>query len=194
MATSGMSEFKSVIADFRQLGSLALKGVVTAPWVDLLVKIGPPPAQVVALLTSLFEFVVILWGFHFWSGMDGGKLNRRMKVALAMFCVGMLASLMLLARFTVSPGKGRERVIEGWTVRADVKPIINSSYTPEQALRDSEYDPDQVWTSTSVAAMRVLITGLWLATFASFAGYLTAFIMQHRRQVQPRSKKALAPQ
>jgi hypothetical protein len=193
VARSGISEFKEVMADFRQLGSLALKGVVTAPWIDLWLKIGPSPAQLLAALTSLFQFVIVIWGFHFWSGMDTERLNRRMKVALGVFSIGLLASVLLLARFTVSPGEGRERVIEGWTVREDVQPVITPSYTAEQALRDSEYDPDLVWTATSVAVMRISITGVWLATFASFAGYLTAFIMQQRRRRAP-AKEAMSSQ
>lgn len=182
MARTGLSEFKEVIADFRQLGSLALKAVVTAPWVDLWLKIGPPPARSIAVLTSLSEFVMVTWVFHFWSDIEIRKLNTRMKVAFGVFCIGLVASLMLISRFSVSPGEGRERVIEGWAVRSDIQPVINSSYSPEQALRDSEYDPDKVWTSGSVTLLRTLITTVWLATFASLASYLTAFIMLQRRR------------
>lgn len=178
---TGMSEFKDVIADFGQLSSLALKGVVAAPWIDLWLRLGPPPAKSMALLTSLFQFVVVIWGFHFWSTIDVQKLNGRMKIALCMFCVGLVSSLFLMSMYTVSPGAGRERVIEGWAVRSDVGPVLSSSYTAEQALRDSEYDPASVWTAESVATMRMLITALWLVTFASLAGYLTAFIMLQRR-------------
>jgi hypothetical protein len=182
MERTGLSEFKDVLTDFRQLGSLALKGVVAAPWVDLWLKIGPPPATSIAVLTSLSEFVVVVWVFHFWSDLEVRKLNARMKVAFVVFCIGLVASLMLISRFTVSPGEGRERVIEGWTLRPDLQPLMNPSYSPEQALRDSEYDPDKVWTSTSVTLVRALITTVWFGTFASLACYLTAFIMLQRRR------------
>jgi hypothetical protein len=185
MGREGLSEFKDVMADFRQLGSLALKGVVTAPWIDLWLKIGPPPARSVAILTSLSEFVVVVYVFHFWSDMEMRKLNIRMKAAFGVFCIGLVASLMLISRFTVSPGEGRERVIEGWTLRSDIQPLVNSSYSPEQALRESEYDPDKVWTSASVALLRTMITTIWFGTFASLACYLTVFIMLQRRAATP---------
>jgi len=177
----GMSEFKEVMADFSQLGSLALKGVVSAPWIDLWLRIGPPPAKWTAVLTSLFQFMVVIWGFNFWSNMDIGKLNIRIKAALGVFCVGLISSLFLTAVFTVSPGEGRERVIKGWILRDDVRPLIKPSYSPEQALRDSEYDPNTVWTTASVATMRILLTVMWLGTFSSCAGYLTGFIIIQRR-------------
>jgi len=181
-ASTGMSEFKDVMADFGQLSSLALKGVVTAPLIDLWLRLGPPPAKSMAILTSLFEFVVVVWGFHFWSSIDIQKLNKRMKIALCIFCVGLISSLFLMSMFTVSPGVGRDRVIEGWAVRTDVKPVLNTSYSSEQALRDGEFDPTAVWTATSVATMRILITVVWLVTFAALAGYLTTFIMLERRR------------
>jgi hypothetical protein len=91
-----------------------------------------------------------------------------------------LSSLVLLERFTVSPGECRDRVVVGYSLRSDVKPIVNESYTPEQALRESEYDPDKVWTKESIDVLRTLITVTWMATFAGFAVYLTVFIILQR--------------
>ena len=45
MANTGLSEFKAVLSDFQQLGSLALKGAVVAPLTDIWLKLGPPPAN-----------------------------------------------------------------------------------------------------------------------------------------------------
>jgi len=177
-----MSEFKAVISDFGQLSTLALKGVVAAPWLDVWLKIGPPPAKSIAVLTSLAEFVTVVWGFHFWSNLNQRRVNIRIQFALGMFCVGLVSSLFLITMFTESPAEGRDRVIKGWNVRADVQPIIGPSYSPEQALRDSEYDPTAVWTPASVALMRIVLTVVWLGTFASLAAYLTGFILLQRRR------------
>ena len=60
-----------------------------------------------------------------------------MRVALVVFFVGLVSSLALLDLYSVSPGQGRERVIEGYALRSDIEPLISSSYTPDQALRAS---------------------------------------------------------
>jgi hypothetical protein len=191
MEATGLSEFKDVLSDFRQLSSLALKASVAAPLADILLKLGPPPSKAVGVLTSLTEFVAIVWVFQFWSNAPERKLSVRLKIALCLFFVGIVSSLVLLERFTISPGQGRERVIEGLTLRPDVKAVVDASYTPEQALRDSEYDPDKVWTKQSIAVLRTFITVIWMATFACLGIYLTGFIiLQRRRQSVPRVRGA----
>jgi len=182
MATNGLSEFKEVLADFQQLGSLALKGAVAAPLADIWLKLGPPPAEAIGVLTALVEFVAVVCVFQFWSNTKERKLRARMLIGLGVFLVGLVSSLVLLQRFTVSPGQGRDRVVEGYALRLDIKPIVDESYTPEQALRESEYDPDKVWTKESIAVIRTLITVTWMATFACFAVYLTVFIILQRRR------------
>lgn len=182
MATTGLSEFKEVLSDFQQLSSLALKGVVAAPLTDIWLKFGPPPAKAIGVLTALVEFVAVVGVFQFWSNTKERKLRVRMLIALGIFLVGLVSSLVLLQRFTVSPGQGRDRVVEGYSLRADIKPIVNESYTPEEALRESEYDPDKVWTKESIALLRTLVTATWMATFAGFAVYLTVFIILQRRR------------
>lgn len=183
--SNGLTEFKETLTDFRQLGSLAIKLAIAAPLADIGLNLGPPPKNSVAILTSLMEFAAIVWVFHFWHDAEARKLNVRMKAALALFCFGILGSLILLQRFTVLPGQGRERVIEGITLRPDVRLLLGPSYAPEDALRDSEYDPDKVWTSGSVAVLRTIVTAVWLLTFVSLAVYLTTFILLQRRRSSP---------
>ena len=182
MSATGVSEFKEVLSDFKDLGSLALKGVVAAPLTDIWLKLGPPPAKTIGALTALMEFVAVVYVFQFWSNKKERKLRFRMLIALAIFLIGLVSSLILLERFTVSPGQGGERIVEGYFLRPDVRPIVNESYPPEQALRESEYDPDKVWTRESIALLRTLITATWMATFVGFAVYLTTFIILQRRR------------
>jgi len=180
MARSTLHEFTEVLADFRQLGSLALKGAVAVPLADTWLKLGPPPTSAIAVLTSLMEFISVIWVFHFWQASKERQLGKRMKVALGGFAVGLVCSLALMWQFTVLPGHGRERVIVGFQLRQDVKPVLSPQYAPYDALRDNEYDPDKVWTRESITILRTLITVIWIFTFTSLAVYLTAFIMLQR--------------
>jgi hypothetical protein len=182
MPNTGLSEFRSVLADFQQFGSLALKGVLVAPIADIWVNLGPPPSKAIGLLTSLSQMVAVIWVFQFWSIGNERALRVRMRVALVVFFVGLVSSLVLLDLYSVSPGQGRERVIEGYALRSDIEPLISSSYTPDQALRESEYDSDKVWTKRSVIVLRTAITAIWMCTFGSFAVYLTTFVILQRRK------------
>ena len=182
MATSGLSEFKEVLTDFRQLASLALKGAVTAPLIDIWLRIGPAPTRLVAVLSSLVEFLAVVWVFQFWRDARERRLSVRMKVALGFFFVGMVLSLVLLWTFTISAGQGRDRVVEGFTIRPEIKPLINTSYSAEQALRESEYDAERVWTKRSIVAVQTSMIVIWMTSFAFLAVYLTIFIVLQRRR------------
>jgi hypothetical protein len=64
-----------------------------------------------------------------------------------------------------------------------VQRVLAADYTPEDALRGGQFDPEEVWTKGSVAAMRVALPGLWLAAYACLSAYIAAFIMFRRRSV-----------
>lgn len=182
MASNGLTEFRAVLSDFRQLGSLALKGAIAAPLADIWLKIGPPPSRSIGMLATLLEFLAVIWVFQFWFDAEDRSLRLRMKVALGVFIVSLPSSLVLLERFSVSPGQDKDRVIEGYALQPDVKTLVTSSYTPEQALRESEYDPEKVWTRQSIVVLRAIISGLWILAFVCFAVYLTVFIILQRRR------------
>ena len=182
MAKTGLAEFKDVLSDFQGLSSLALKGVVAAPLAGIWLKIGPPPSREIGVLTALIEFMSVVCVFQFWCNAKERKLHIRMLISLSIFLICMVGYLALMGIFTVSPGKGRDRIVQGYSLRSDIKPLVNESYTPEQALRESEYDPDKVWTKMSIELMRTLITITWITTFVGFAVYLTVFVILQRRR------------
>jgi beta-lactamase regulating signal transducer with metallopeptidase domain len=191
MPNTALKEFKEVLLDFRQLASLALKGAVAAPLIDLWLRVGPIPTKPVAVLSSLVEFLAVVWVFQFCRDTSERKLKIRMNAALGFFFVGMVLSLFLLWTFTVSPGQRRDRVVEGFSIRPDIKPLINTSYTAEQAIRESEYDAEKVWTKESIVAMQTAIIVIWIATFAFVAVYLTIFIILQRRHTSsPPTRRA----
>ncbi len=179
---SGLSEFTGVLSDFRQLSSLAVKGVVAVPLADIWLRYGPPPAAGIAILTSAMEFAAIVWVFQTWYQAQERVLIFRMRLALICFCISLGASLISLSYLSASPGAGRERVIKGTTVRPDVAVLLGPTYGPEDALRESEYDVEKVWTAPSITIVRTVITVVWVATFVSLAIYLTVFITLQRRR------------
>src|ERR1700749_1583303 len=183
MPQTGLDEFKDVLKDFSELGSLAVKGTVALPLIDLWAKLGPPPAASVAVLTSAIEFLTVIWTFHFWHSTAGSVLNKRMKIAAAVFCIALTATGILISEFTVQPAAGQERIVIGSKLRPDVKPLLSPTYTPLNALRDAQYDAEQVWTRESITLTHTSLIASWLITFISISIFLSTFILLHKREV-----------
>jgi len=183
MAANGLQEFKRVLKSFRELGGLAVKGTVAVPLLNIWLKFGPPPAAAVALLTSGVQFLAVIWAFHFWHGMERNRLNRRMKFSLAVLIAGLMIFGVLLAQFTIRPPK-RELVVEGFTLRSDVQPLIGIGFTPEDALKGAQYDASQVWTTTSITVIHALLVVSWLASFAAVAMFLSAFLLAQKAAIR----------
>ena len=177
---SGLQEFKQVLTDFRELGSLAVKGTVAAPLVDIFLKFGPPPATAIAVLTSGMQFLAVTWTFHFWHDTPEQKLNRRMKVCAALFVVGLIFAGAVIKQYTASPGPGRERVVLGYELRSDVKPLIGPNYSALDALREAQYDTSQVWTDSSITVIHVFLVTCWTGTFVAVAMFISTFLMLQR--------------
>ena len=177
---SGLQDFKQVLTDFRELGSLAVKGTVAAPLVDVFLKFGPPPTTAIAVLTSGMQFLAVMWTFHFWHDKPEQTLNRRMKACAALFVAGLIFAGVLMKQFTTSPGPRRENVVLGYELRSDVKPLIGPNYSALDALREAQYDASQVWTDSSIAVMHALLVISWTGTFVAVALFISTFLMLHR--------------
>ena len=177
-----LREFRSVLSDFKDLSALAFKGIIVAPVSAVWLNSGLPFPALTALVTSIFVLVTQIWVFQIWCTISTPKLKRRMHVGVICLGISLIGFLFLVGLFTVEPGTGRDRVVEGWVVRSDVKPLLNSGYTAEDALHDSRYDAKQVWTSSSVAFVTAILQLTWLVAFTSFAALVSSFIVLQRRR------------
>src|SRR5713226_6664656 len=181
MNKTGLQEIKEVLKNYRELGSFAIKGTVALPLLNLWSKLGPPPTTAIAVLTSAMEFLAVMWTFHFWHDMPRKRLNIRMRVSAIVFCIALAASGILIERFTLHPTPARDGIVLGWALRSDVQPLISSTYTPMDALRDAEYDPRRVWTLGSIVLVHVAVVAHWLITFVSVSVFISIFIIQQKR-------------
>ena len=182
MDNTALDEFRDVLSDFRQLSSLGLKGAIAAPIANIFLRAGPPPTGLLSVLTSIAMLLAVVWVFQFWYSDEGPKLATRMKTTLVVLCISLIGTLALVQWFTVLPADDRDRVVEGFQVRSDVKPLLGPTLTPEQALAGSRYDPETIWTKESIAVMRATLTVGWLMAFSCLSLYIAAFIVLQRRR------------
>jgi hypothetical protein len=182
MAVNQLREFGEVLADFRQLSSVMLKGIFIVPMATIWLNVAPPPVSVTSVCTSTLELLAAIWVFQFWYRTPKPLLERRMKISILCFGLGLVCFLFLNQSFVVSPGSGQGRIIEGFRVRPDVAAVLNSSYRVEDALRDCEYDPQKVWTEQSIAIVKSVLLSLWIFTFICLTVSLTIFVVLQKRR------------
>jgi hypothetical protein len=177
-----LHEFGEVLSDFRNLSSVALKGVFLVPMATIWLNVAPPPVSITSVATSALQLLSAIWVFQFWYAAAQSLLESRMKIAILCFAVGLVSFLGLNQFFVISPGPDQGRIIEGYKVRPDVAPVLSSNYGADDALRDNEYDPQKVWTEQSISVVTDALLLLWIVTFASLAISLTTFILLQKRR------------
>ncbi len=182
MASTGLEEFKDVLGSFQDLSSLAIKGTVALPLLNLWARLGPPPSVAVSTLTSAAEFVAVIWAFHFWHDYVQSSLERRMRASIAIFCFTLLAAGVLLEEFTIRPTADGERIVFGYVLRPDVKPLLSASYTESEALRDAQFDPQRVWQPWSITVVHLGLIICWIAAFVALGMFVSSFIILQRRR------------
>jgi hypothetical protein len=123
----------------------------------------------------------LILAFHYWSRSSRKKVSRRLIGLLVLLVMAVGAYLYLNSSFTFSSPVNGEKYIEGFKVRPDVAPLITSDYTTDDALKNSEYRPEEVWTSSSITGMRLGVLFLWLLSFVCLSAAISSFVLYHRR-------------
>lgn len=191
MAKTGLEEFREVITDFKAVTSWAVKGAVVAPLTDFVLHLGAPWPTGVPVITSLAQLIALMGVFHFWFGKTQKEFSTRMIAALVVLCVSFFAYLYLFDSYTFVNPATSKRYAKGFVVRPDVQALIPGEFrTPEDVLRGSEYEAEEVWTAGSLTAARLTLLAAWLTMFISLSVFIGTFVMaQKGRRTRPAPRK-----
>lgn len=189
---TSLDEFRAVLLDYKSISSWAMGGSVAVPLVDYVVHLGPPwpSASGVPIITSVVELLTLICVFHFWSRSNRKAVGRRMVGLIVLLCVFFAGYLYLNSSFTFSSPVNGEKYVKGCELRPDVAPIITPDYSSNDALRDAEYKPEEVWTSSSITTMRLSVLCLWLCSFVSLSAAISSFVLYHRGRPARRQPSA----
>jgi hypothetical protein len=180
-----MPGFWAFIRDVRSILSWVVKFAALAPFVDLLVNLGPPwpDRAATALLTSAAAFVTFALAYEFlW--------HRRPSTDPWVVQLALVAGVLLLAgsgymyferfgRFVVDMPDAAHRVAVGTDMHPDVKAMAESDqsrWTREELLKHFEGRPEAVWTADSLGRVRTSLLFWWLLAWAAFLFVLSAFV------------------
>jgi hypothetical protein len=178
---NGLREFSSVIADFRHLSSLAMKGVMITPAVIGAEQLAPPPGTSLVIVTTLLQFCCAVWIFQFWFSCNTSTLKSVMRIAGVCFVLFAGVCFCLTELYTKKVGDSATKVVIGYAVKPEIATILSPTFTTTDALRGSQYDPDRVWTRYSLLVMRSSVVGSWIITFLSLTTYFGTFILLQRK-------------
>jgi hypothetical protein len=189
----GVADFSHLIQDFRTTQSLLYKGLITVPVVAIWLRLGPPNNYLASATLSVLELLVLIFAFATWYAKPLRSLKLRLVVSLSLCFAGLVGLFLFAEYFTVNTGKGRDRVVIGSTVRSEILPLLGPDYTVRDALRDSEYDAEKVWTTSSVHLISTLYEMDWVITIVTFTSTLASFTILQRRAAPAQEPVEQAP-
>lgn len=162
------------------MGAQAAKLGIVAPLADLLLQLGPPwpnHASVVAI-TVLFELV--LYVFLYTILVQRRRLLRPLLIAstVGTLSVGALY-IVLFANYVVPAPNYWHRVVVGSELLPEVAQEYAGKSLPsaKDLVANAGNNEDDVWTSSSLTAARLVILAVWLALFAQVTLVLATFVL-----------------
>jgi hypothetical protein len=175
-----LDNFFRFVGDFRSVAALMGKAALLAPFVDLLLNIGPPwPGKTgVPALTTLAEVFVLIYVFEFFTPLSRKRLQTRLRVFFIIL-VGSFALYIALYSFSVFHGKDARKVA-GFIYL----PLVRQTYpnhTREQLLPLFAHNPELLWRAWTVYTMRVTLLLAWVLFFVGIVSCIGIFvILQHK--------------
>ncbi|WP_370034784.1 hypothetical protein [Qipengyuania mesophila] len=198
-----LDDFRNAVEDFGWIGGLVISGSVFAPLIAAGSGLAPPWPENLEFVGMVAILVSLILVFQFLPRRKG-----RYRLFLALSAIGLVISMatqfVLHLRFVKAlPGTDTEAILGcGWTGElqavARAEPTIDASaQCPgeyHKLLEMAENDPLQVWTSSSIDNIALLLSASWVLMFALFTVVLAAFVIFNSRQKSQRANREVAAQ
>ncbi len=181
-----MENFRKFILDFNSLTSWLAKGAILAPFLTIVYSLGPPYPSLTAacIITSLLQLLSLMYVFTFWSKLNQNKLQRLFKINLLLFCLGFILYILLFQFFTKPAGSQTDLEVTGFVVKQEIKEILASDFTIDDAFEGSSYNPIKIWEPWSVYTMRTILLVSWLLMFTCITFSIALFALMQRPKAQ----------
>jgi hypothetical protein len=173
-----LTTFSDYAKDFKSVYSVTAKGASAAPLADYFLKIGPPwPAYAIPPATTIVELICLVCIFQFFLKKEKAKLSQYLIISVIVFFLSSYLYLGMTSSYTFRQPKTGELMVKGFELTPEVKRVIGPDYPPEDALKGNRYDPEGVWTTRSITAMRLSLVAIWLLMFVSLSSFLGMFVV-----------------
>jgi uncharacterized membrane protein len=173
----GLSNFFNLMGDFTKVQSVAFKGAVLVPLVCIWTKLGPPQGGLANTVLSLLALIALICVFMLFFE-RGSSTQQRWSLCFALlFFFAAAGSVYFFQRYTLPVDGKTDRVVIGTELQVDVARLMSPVYSPNDALRDSGFDPEKVWTPDSVQKVRLFYELDWVLTLVFFTAAIAIFVM-----------------
>ncbi len=113
-------------------------------------------------------------------------LRRWMLLSTIVTVLGTGLYLMLLRKLVFDAPDG-SKVVGGFFPRTDVAPLMSDTYTELDALRGANYDPAEVWTTSSITLAHLVLLTSWGLAFGSLVAAIGLYVLM-KRPPPPRAR------
>src|SRR5262245_64990869 len=114
-----LNNFFSFVSYFKSVAALVGKTAIIAPFITLVLNIGPPwPTRTaVPALTSLCEVFVLIYVFQFFTPLSRKRLALRLRLFFVLLVLSFIVYVSLYSFFVFDIPLNKERDVKGFIVQ-----------------------------------------------------------------------------
>jgi len=178
-----LDNFFRFVSDFKSVAALIGKAALLAPFIDLLLNIGPPwPTRTgVPALTSLAEVFVLIYIFQFYTPLSRKRLENRLRKFFILTIVCFIFYISMYSFFVYEATTTKLRDVKGFIVRPEIQKIVGPNRTLDRVLEGAEWDAERVWETWTVHTMRISLLLAWILFFVGIAGCIAIFVTLQKK-------------
>jgi hypothetical protein len=185
--TTGLDDFKSVLAEFRSISVWAGVSSVSIPFVAAFAGVIPPWPPHIEYITAVFQLLAIIFMYQLFSDSPRTIASKNIKRLSLFVFVIFFVYLFLFSLFTIHITEEGVYLIIGYQCTEKAVQVYRDAcpFLGLQELQNALYDEFALWTKLSVSIVRMVITLLWCLFFIGLSALIGQFlIFQRARNVK----------
>jgi hypothetical protein len=181
-----LGNFFSFVSDFKNVAALLGKAAILAPFVGLLLNIGPPwPGGTgVPTLTALAEVLVLIYIFQFFTSLAKRRLEKRLRIFFLIVTLWFAVYITFYSLFVFDIPLTKSKDVSGFILKPEIQQLLRPGYDVDRLLEGAEWDASQIWVSWTIKTVRVVLLLSWLLFFVSIACCIAVFVVMQRKQLK----------
>jgi hypothetical protein len=182
MKATGLDNFHTIWVEYRRLWiGLASASI---PFFAAFSGVAPPWPRQIALLTAVFQLMVVMYVYQTQSRSPRDTVTRNMRWSALLFSTAFFIYLFIFSTFAIYiPGR-HEYLVVGFECTEKASETYGSScpFLGLRELAEAQYDEFVLWTRFSISTTRTVLTAMWCLFFVGLSAFIGQFIVFQKRQ------------
>lgn len=129
----------------------------------------------------------MVWAYQTMRGKKGDRaIESAMRFYLILLLLFVASYFLIHSVFVFAIPTNSELATRGFVCSYDALRMAEISpycpFVPIEKLKDFGYNADVVWTGWSIAIVKFLVLGFWIASFYALAFFLAAFVVSQQNK------------